>query len=75
MTNMKKVKNLSVAVCTIIFTISLLIDNVFTLEKVANAFYKYGTLVLVFGVFTLVLIGANIKKKMLQKRQNINYKE
>ena len=72
---MKKVKTLSVAVCTIIFTISLLIDNVFTLEKISNAFYKYGTLVLVFGIFTLVLIGANIKKRMLEKKQNINYKE
>ena len=72
---MKDVKTLSVAVCTIIFTISLLIDNVFTLEKVANAFYKYGTLALVFGVFILVLIGANIKKKMLEKKQNFNYRE
>lgn len=75
MTNMKKVKTLSVAVCTIIFTISLLIDNVFTLEKISNAFYKYGTLVLVFGIFTLVLIGANIKKRMLEKNQKNNYRE
>ena len=64
LTKMKEVKTLSVAVCTIIFTISLLIDNVFTLEKIANAFYKYATLVLVFGIFTLVLISANIKKKI-----------
>ena len=64
LTKMKEVKTLSVAVCTIIFTISLLIDNVFILEKIANAFYKYATLVLVFGIFTLVLISANIKKKI-----------
>ena len=70
-TNMKNVNTLSTSVCAIIFTVSLLIDNVFTLEKVANVFYKYGSLVLVFGVFTLVLIGANIKKK----KQFYNYKE
>lgn len=60
----KEAKSLAGAVCAIIFVVSMLIDNVFTLETVANAFYKYGTLVLVFGIFTLLLIGANIKKKL-----------
>ena len=60
----KEAKSLAGAVCAIIFVVSMLIDNVFTLEAIANAFYKYGTLVLVFGIFTLLLIGANVKKKL-----------
>ena len=63
LTNMKETKSLSAAVCAIIFVISLLINNIFTLEKFANAFYKYGSLILIFGIFTLILIGANIKKR------------
>ena len=69
LTNMKKVENLAVTVCMIIFVISLLINNVFTLEKIANAFYKYASLILIFVIFTLILIGANIKKKRLDKKQ------
>ena len=65
--NMKETKSLSVAVCSIIFVISLLIDNVFTLEKMASMFYKYGSLVLIFVVFVLILVGANIKKKIANK--------
>lgn len=68
LSNMKNAKSLAASVCTIIFIISLLINNVFTLETIANAFYKYGTLILVFVIFTLVLIGANIKKKVLSKK-------
>ena len=64
LTNSKEHKGLAACVCTIIFIISMCINDVFTLEKIANAFYKYGTLILVFGIFTLILIGANIKKKL-----------
>ena len=67
--NIKEGKSLAALVCTIILVIALLIDNVFTLETVANAFYKYSTLVLVFGIFTLVLIGANVKRKLSQKNK------
>ena len=66
--NMKEAKSLAPAVCSIIFIIALLINNIFTLETVANAFYKYGSLILVFGIFTLILIGANIKKKILKNK-------
>ena len=72
---MKEVKSLAITVCSIIFVVSLLINNVFTLETIANAFYKYGTLILVFGIFTLVLIGANIKKKILSQKNNPELKE
>ena len=75
LTNMKEAKSLAVTVCTIIFIVALLIDNIFTLETVANAFYKYGTLILVFGIFTLILIGANIKKKISNKKNSPNLKE
>ena len=74
LTNMKKVQNLSITVCTIIFVVSLLINNVFTLEKTANFFYEYASLILIFGVFSLVLIGANIKKK-IYKKDLITYRE
>lgn len=74
LTNMKKVENLAVTVCMIIFVISLLINNVFTLEKIANAFYKYASLILIFGVFSLILICANIKKK-ISKKDLITYRE
>ena len=70
LTKMKDCKSLSIAVCAIIFVISLIIDNVFTLELVANTFYKYGSLILIFGVFTLILIFANIKKKIKSKTEN-----
>lgn len=74
LTNMKKVQNLSITVCTIIFVVSLLINNVFTLEKTANFFYKYASLILIFGVFSLILICANIKKK-ISKKDLITYRE
>lgn len=64
LTNMKEAKSLSVAVCCIIFIASLLINNVFALETIANAFYKYGSLIMVFGIPILILIAANIKKKV-----------
>ncbi len=64
LTNMKEAKSLSVAVCCIIFIVSLLINNVFALETIANAFYKYGSLIIVFGIPILILIAANIKKKV-----------
>lgn len=60
----KNSKPLSIMFSCIIFVIALVIDNVFQLEKIANAFYKYGTLVLVFAIFTLILFGANLKKKL-----------
>ena len=66
--NMKESQSLAVTICSIIFIIALVINNVFTLETVANAFYKYATLILVFGIFTVVLIGANIKKMVLTKK-------
>ena len=69
LSNMKEVKPLSAAIATIIFVLSMLIDNVFTLETYANAFYKYGSLILIFGVFTLVLIFANIKKRVLERKR------
>ena len=69
LSNMKEVKPLSAAIATIIFVLSMLIDNVFTLETYANAFYKYSSLILIFGVFTLVLIFANIKKRVLEGKR------
>ena len=71
LTNMKEAKSLSVAVCAIIFVIALLIDNVFTLETVANAFYKYSTLILIFGIFTIILIGANVKKRLVNNKKGV----
>lgn len=73
--NMKEAKSLAAAVCCIIFIVALLINDVFTLETAANAFYKYGTLILVFGIFTLILIGANIKKKVLDRKNKPKLKE
>jgi spore germination protein KB len=75
LTNTKNVQNLAVTVCTIIFVISLLINNVFTLEKIANFFYKYASLILIFGIFTLILIGANIKKRKTKTVQITANKE
>ena len=67
LTNIKESKHLSVTVCTIIFVIAMLLNHIFAFESIANLFYKYGTLILVFGIFTLLLISANIKKKFLNK--------
>lgn len=75
LTNMKEVRPLAITVCTIIFIISLLINNIFTFETIANAFYKYGTLILVFGIFTVILIGANIKKRISKNKSNVTLKE
>ena len=69
LTNMKEKKTLAGAICAIIFIIALIVNDVFTLESVANFFYKYGTLVLVFGIFTLILIFANIKKVVFRDRR------
>lgn len=63
-TNSKEHRGLAACACVLIFILAMCINDVFTLEKVANAFYKYGALVLIFGVFTVILIGANIKKKL-----------
>lgn len=64
-TNMdnQNIKPLSLMFSCIIFVVALAIDNIFDLEIISNLFYKYGTLVLVFGIFTAILIIANIKKK------------
>lgn len=59
----KNIKPLSLMFSCIIFVVALAIDNIFDLEIISNSFYKYGTLVLVFGIFTTILIIANIKKK------------
>lgn len=64
LSNVKESKHLGISVCTIIFVIIMLFNNVFAFEEIANAFYKYGSLILVFSIFTLILIGANIKKKL-----------
>lgn len=68
LTNMdeKNSKPLSIMFSCIIFVVALIIDNVFQLEKVANIFYKYGTIALVFVIFTIILIAANIKKKKVK---------
>lgn len=75
LSHVKDTKSLAAAVGTIIFIIALLINNVFTLQHVANAFYKYGSLILIFGIFTIVLIGANIKHRMLNKKSKFNLRE
>lgn len=64
LSNVKESKHLAVSVCAILFVIIMLFNNVFAFEEIANAFYKYGSLILVFGIFTLILIGSNIKKKL-----------
>ena len=69
LTNIKEPKYLAISVCAIIFVLAMAMNSLFNFESIANAFYKYGTLVLVFGIFTLILIFANIKK-----RKNINTK-
>lgn len=69
LTSMKEAKSLSVAVCCLIFIASLLINNVFTLDTVANAFYKYGSLIMVFAIPILILISANVKKKLAKKTE------
>ena len=75
LTKVKEAKSLAAAVGTIIFIIALLINNIFTLQSVANVFYKYGSLILIFGIFTIVLIGANIKHRMLNKKSKFNLRE
>lgn len=68
LTNIKEPKYLAISVCTIIFVLAMLMNNIFNFESIANAFYKYGTLVLIFGIFTIILVFANIKKR---KNKNI----
>ena len=63
LTNVKEPKYLAITVCAIIFVLAMVLNKLFNFETIANTFYKYGTLVLVFGIFTLVLILANIKKR------------
>ena len=63
MTNIKEPKYLAVSVCSIIFALSMVLNSLYNFETIANAFYKYGTLALIFGIFTLILIFANIKKR------------
>lgn len=75
LSHVKDTKSLAATVGTIIFIIALLINNFFTLQHVANAFYKYGSLILIFGIFTIVLIGANIKHRMLNKKSKFNLRE
>ena len=67
LTNVTETKHLGASVCAIIFVITMLLNHIFTFENIANLFYKYATLILVFGIFTLILIGANIKNKLLNK--------
>ena len=75
LTNVKDTKSLAASIGTIIFIIALLINNVFTLQNIANAFYKYGSLILIFGIFTIILIGANIKHRILNKKSKFNIRE
>ena len=69
LTKIKEAKSLAPSICAIIFVISMLIDNVFTLEQIANTFYKYGSLILIFGIFTIVLIRCKHKKAIFKKFQ------
>lgn len=69
LTNIKEPKYLGISVATITFVLAMVLNGLFNFEAIANAFYKYGTLVLVFGIFTLVLIFANVKKRKLMKKQ------
>ena len=64
LTNSKEHRGLAACACALIFVVAMCINDVFTLEKMANTFYKYGSLVLIFSIFTVILIGANIKKKL-----------
>ena len=69
LTKVKEAKSLAPSICAIIFVISMLIDNVFTLEQIANTFYKYGSIILIFGIFTIVLIRCKHKKAIFKKFQ------
>ena len=42
---------------------AMALNGLFNFESIANAFYKYGSLILIFGIFTLILILAYIKKR------------
>ena len=63
LTNVKEPKYLAISVCTIIFVLAMALNGLFNFESIANAFYKYGSLILIFGIFTLILILAYIKKR------------
>ena len=63
LTNVKELKYLAISVCTIIFVLAMALNGLFNFESIANAFYKYGSLILIFGIFTLILILAYIKKR------------
>ena len=63
LTNVKEPKYLVISACTIIFVLAMALNGLFNFESIANAFYKYGSLILIFGIFTLILILAYIKKR------------
>ena len=63
LTNVKEPKYLAISVCTIIFVLAMALNELFNFEAIANVFYKYSSLILIFGIFTLILILAYIKKR------------
>lgn len=63
LTNVKEPKYLAISVCTIIFVLAMALNGLFNFEAIANVFYKYSSLILIFGIFTLILILAYIKKR------------
>ncbi len=68
LTNVKEPKFLAIAVASIIFVLAMAMNSFFNFELVANAFYKYGTLILVFIIFTIVLIFANLKRRKVKHK-------
>lgn len=61
--NLKHSKPLSYCFAALIFTISLIPENIAQINAISNIVYKYLSLTLVFGISLFILFLANLKKK------------
>ena len=81
LTNISNQKQMSFCFCSILFSISLLLNNQYVLNLLNGPIYKYSILILVFTVSLIILFLANLKhflknfkhNKILKKRSKTKF--
>lgn len=69
-TNIENSSNLTYAICLLLFSISLIPKGLADIDFFNDTIYKYSILYFVIIVGLLILVMANIKKKLQEKKKN-----
>lgn len=71
LTNIKSSKQMSFSFTSILFTFVLLLNNQYIIDILDSTVYKYFVLILVFGISIIILLLANLKKKISKNKSSI----